>query len=468
MLNNPQLIADNLQSIDKKNLQFIDDIIRCPITHGIFNEPVFAEDGNIYERESISTWFKTHAISPLTRLPITNVKLMNCRIMKNLVEEYLKIFPEKQNEQYVIFHNFNFDAFTASSNKIKYLKSSNKIYSITSHAINKILQYDDEIIKEFINIIDKSVFCSDNILHKICSAKMKVSLKIYECIFDKYKKCFECVDEIKYKPIHYLCEDQFKDNVNFDVLNFFCKRVDLNSQNNKLNTPLHILCSHDIVNDIAIETLLKYGAKPNIINKLLKSPLHYLCYDGDKSIKAIQLLIDNGADILLKDKNEETVFHYLCNCDEKSDDSFKYILDVTKSINHANSISKTKHRPLYLACINKKYNIINMLLQKNIQLNVESDNITEIHYASKYCDIDIIKLFIKHGSNLKSKTKNDWSALHYACKYNNVDVIKFLINNGLNINDKTLNGTTCTDLISKNQNIIKNIANDYLKILQTI
>ncbi len=42
----------------------------CPITHKIFQDPVLASDGHVYEREAIVKWIETNGTSPITLQPL--------------------------------------------------------------------------------------------------------------------------------------------------------------------------------------------------------------------------------------------------------------------------------------------------------------------------------------------------------------------------------------------------------------
>ncbi|CAF1391839.1 unnamed protein product [Adineta steineri] len=66
----------------------IESTLLCPITHQIFKDPVLAEDGHTYERESIVQWVQNHGTSPLTRQPLNINQLRSNIIVKNIVEEF--------------------------------------------------------------------------------------------------------------------------------------------------------------------------------------------------------------------------------------------------------------------------------------------------------------------------------------------------------------------------------------------
>ena len=64
------------------------DNFSCPIGHYLMKNPVIAEDGFTYDRESIEEWFKTSNTSPMTRSVISNMLIPNIEI-KNAIQEFL-------------------------------------------------------------------------------------------------------------------------------------------------------------------------------------------------------------------------------------------------------------------------------------------------------------------------------------------------------------------------------------------
>ena len=72
---------------------------RCPLTLEIFNDPVVAMDGYIYERSAIIEWFKTKTDSPMTRVPIQRT-LIECFFVRNALNSFLEAHPEFRYEQF--------------------------------------------------------------------------------------------------------------------------------------------------------------------------------------------------------------------------------------------------------------------------------------------------------------------------------------------------------------------------------
>ena len=86
----------------------IEQKITCPITYHIFYDPVVAKDGFTYEKTYIENWFKTNNNSPMTGKIIDKTLCPNF-IVKQMVDEYLSIYPNKKIEQFVpqIIWNYN-------------------------------------------------------------------------------------------------------------------------------------------------------------------------------------------------------------------------------------------------------------------------------------------------------------------------------------------------------------------------
>ncbi|CAM4820015.1 unnamed protein product [Rotaria magnacalcarata] len=70
--------------------EFLSCCLVCPITFSLFRDPVIAEDGHTYERESIIKWIKHDSTSPLTREQISIAGLRPNHTVRNLVSEFRK------------------------------------------------------------------------------------------------------------------------------------------------------------------------------------------------------------------------------------------------------------------------------------------------------------------------------------------------------------------------------------------
>lgn len=73
-----------------KHLKFdVEDLV-CPISKEIFDDPVSASDGIIYERLEIEKWMKRSKISPIKRTEFSHEKLSQC----HLITKYLSQFND--------------------------------------------------------------------------------------------------------------------------------------------------------------------------------------------------------------------------------------------------------------------------------------------------------------------------------------------------------------------------------------
>lgn len=92
--------------------------VYCPISYSIFNFPVLAMDGNIYEHDFIFRWFDecrkkeyTQITSPLTKEVLHDDQLCVCHLARQMTEAYLEKFPDKKDQQYE--PNFNMSIFVS-------------------------------------------------------------------------------------------------------------------------------------------------------------------------------------------------------------------------------------------------------------------------------------------------------------------------------------------------------------------
>lgn len=74
----------------------LEDILVCPISLQLFQDPVVADDGHTYEREAITKWILLNGTSPLTRQPLTLDTLRPNFILKKVIEQFETKLQEKK------------------------------------------------------------------------------------------------------------------------------------------------------------------------------------------------------------------------------------------------------------------------------------------------------------------------------------------------------------------------------------
>jgi len=105
-------------------------------------------------------------------------------------------------------------------------------------------------------------------------------------------------------------------------------------------------------------------------------------------------------------------------------------------INYKN---KNGYNILMIACINKNYEVVKLLLENNVLIdnnrvnnnyNINSDSALMLSVNN----IDILKLLIKYKSNVNYQNVMGYTALMKACLNKNLDSVKLLIENKANLN----------------------------------
>jgi serine/threonine protein kinase len=74
----------------------LQDVLVCPISLQLFQDPVVAEDGHTYEREAITEWIRLNGTSPLTRQPLTMEALRPNFILKKVIDQFETKLQEKK------------------------------------------------------------------------------------------------------------------------------------------------------------------------------------------------------------------------------------------------------------------------------------------------------------------------------------------------------------------------------------
>jgi hypothetical protein len=70
----------------------------CPLTHELFRDPVLAQDGHTYERESIEDWIRKNGTSPKTGQQLSLEYLYPNHIVKQLVSDFETSLHQKKYE----------------------------------------------------------------------------------------------------------------------------------------------------------------------------------------------------------------------------------------------------------------------------------------------------------------------------------------------------------------------------------
>jgi ankyrin repeat protein len=135
-------------------------------------------------------------------------------------------------------------------------------------------------------------------------------------------------------------------------------------------------------NYIAVQNLIKHGQNVNEVNSNGCAPIHYtLRYSYLKdSEKIFEILLNNGASMNQLDKNGNTTF--------------------------------------YIALNNGNTGIIQLLINRGMRVNtkIENINMTPLEFASSCFSVEIVKLLLNNGANIRNSDFNGRTPLWFANK----------------------------------------------------
>ena len=74
--------------------------------------------------------------------------------------------------------------------------------------------------------------------------------------------------------------------------------------------------------------------------------------------------------------------------------------------------------------------MVKYLVEHNTDVNcktIENDSI--LHYAAKFCSLEIIKYFFETGADVNCKAKENHSVPYYAVRYGSLEIVKYFVVN---------------------------------------
>lgn len=73
------------------------------------------------------------------------------------------------------------------------------------------------------------------------------------------------------------------------------------------------------------------------------------------------------------------------------------------------------------------YNAVKSLINKGVDINQKSLKLTPLMYAARHNRVEILKLLIKKGAHLKTKSDNGFTALNWAKQVNAKEAYEILL-----------------------------------------
>jgi ankyrin repeat protein len=392
----------------------IEDFITCPITKQIFNKPVLAEDGHIYEKSGIKRWFLNNDKSPMTNVMISK-ELIKVNKITDIIDEYLKLNPDKHKYEYEF-------ELTEDTFSIENLRKQKKRFNINMF-INKLQDHKFEIYKkEYLedakyffslcdginNITDHDANYEFNLLNILI--KTQCNVELIKHLIDTYNIDININKGNYYGEtlIHLVCSARNMNEYCVDIINLLInKNANINAENSEGDTPIHLVCSAPNMNEYCVDIiklLINKNANINAENYDGNFPIFY----ASRTIDMLNILLD-VVDLNMVNRKNQNIIHYLCRYNLK--DALKIILEKEKDID-INLIDIYNDAPIHIAYECQSYNCIDILLNHNVNLEVQGQlGYYPIQMACRTLNHKIIEKII-NKANLKIQYKNNGSILN--------------------------------------------------------
>lgn len=235
----------------------------------------------------------------------------------------------------------------------------------------------------------------------------------------------------------------------FDVTTFEETENLLKLGHNLLNTyqngylPIHVAANNGYIG--VIKSMINNGVDINILSiNDHKTPLMIACEHG--YIDVIEGLISIGADINFK--SDKNVTALMVACYNGYIDAVITLLNSNANVNDCDVNGKSV---LMYAIQNGNCNIINHLLVYGADpLHFDNFNHNTVTYACMYARLDALRLMINLNVDVNViPHKGGFPALMHACIGHDLQMLKILIENGCDLKITTPLGKTALDIAKK-------------------
>ena len=243
---------------------------------------------------------------------------------------------------------------------------------------------------------------------------------------------------------------------NFDVVKYLIEEVGFHINSIELITnsgdlPIHRASENGQLN-IVKYLIEKHGADKNIKNNFGWTPLHYAALRGNISV-ADYLINSLGVDPEIQTKCGETPLILAC-CKNSNIEVIEYLIKAAKVNIEARDIDDMT--PFLRACSYGHFDNAMFLTQNGCKIDVKDHNgKNALHFAARWNCSDIINYLIKLRTfDINVRDIHSQTPLHYACKYCDMQLPLLLLSIGADINAQDEDGKTPLHcLISRGINI---------------
>ncbi|XP_065334532.1 uncharacterized protein LOC135935876 [Cloeon dipterum] len=236
----------------------------------------------------------------------------------------------------------------------------------------------------------------------------------------------------------------------------------LNRCDNEGRTALQLAAESGNVD--LVKLLLENNADLTHADKVGRTPLHLAAESGN--VDLVEWLLKNNADLTQMDMKGKNAIHYAIEnermlrfLNEKNGDLVKQRTKYGDTTLHLalkrnggvteeialwiigqvdddvlNAKNDSGETPLLLACRNGWCRAAELLLSRNVEVNVSDANgKTAMHYAAEYVNLYLLKLLHEKGVDLTLRDNKGMNALHHAAEKGNLSLVKLLHEKGVDL-----------------------------------
>ncbi|MBP5427514.1 MAG: ankyrin repeat domain-containing protein [Clostridiales bacterium] len=251
--------------------------------------------------------------------------------------------------------------------------------------------------------------------------------EIYELIFDQAIKI--CMEDVKENPNKinqilnwfyvYLVESEMTQN-SLDVCDFVEKYITRGEYNQELR---YAAVKEMMMYYGFIETSSEEGMffrEERVLQSLLDININDQ-QAKDEFKQDVLSILRNDKDILIKFMSNSLVLKY--NLFDRK--------DIEKTFDDKNNFTKW----LLCSCECSNTMLVKYLIEKGVDVNVESGGDMPLMYACHYGNKDIVECLVEAGANVNQKDEKHRTPLIVACSRNHTDIVEYLLKKGAKVNE---------------------------------